>query len=78
MDAWIRRQRGESQDRGGAWAASGQVAEALLQALVAEPYFDAPPPKSTGFEQFNLDWVETRSPSCIRWGPPTWQPRFAS
>jgi anhydro-N-acetylmuramic acid kinase len=69
MDAWIRRQRGESQDRGGAWAASGQAAEALLQALVAEPYFDAPPPKSTGFEQFNLEWVETRFPKLHTLGP---------
>jgi len=59
LDAWIRRHRGEACDRDGAWAAEGRVDDALLARLLADPYFAAPPPKSTGFEYFNLEWLET-------------------
>ena len=53
LDAWIARIRGERFDRDGAWAASGKVIEELLDALLAEPYYRASPPKSTGRELFN-------------------------
>jgi anhydro-N-acetylmuramic acid kinase len=58
LDAWIDRQQGRPYDAGGSWAASGQVSSALLERLLADPYFSAAPPKSTGFEYFNLDWLE--------------------
>ncbi|TWC33164.1 anhydro-N-acetylmuramic acid kinase [Pseudomonas sp. SJZ079] len=58
LDAWIQRQRGESFDRDGAWAASGQVQPHLLQALQSDPYFQTQGPKSTGRELFNLTWLE--------------------
>jgi anhydro-N-acetylmuramic acid kinase len=57
LDAWIRRQRGERYDNTGAWAAGGQVLEDLLQTMLAEPWFAKAPPKSTGVEHFNLDWL---------------------
>jgi anhydro-N-acetylmuramic acid kinase len=60
LDAWALRVRGSPRDEGGAWARSGRVAPALLQALLDDPYFDAAPPKSTGREYFNLDWLEAR------------------
>ena len=31
---------------------------ALLDALLAEPYFSAPPPKSTGRDQFHVAWLQ--------------------
>jgi anhydro-N-acetylmuramic acid kinase len=34
----------------------------LLQALLDEPYFAAPPPKSTGRGDFHLDWARRRYP----------------
>jgi len=37
-------------DRDGAGAAQGTVNEAVLTGLMAQPYFDTPPPKSTGRE----------------------------
>ena len=58
MDAWIREARGERFDAGGAWAASGTVDHSLLEAMLADPYFAAPAPKSTGFEYFNFDWLK--------------------
>ncbi|MEO8855872.1 MAG: anhydro-N-acetylmuramic acid kinase [Burkholderiaceae bacterium] len=59
LDAWCLQQRGESFDRDGAYAASGQCDDNLLQALLADAYFALAPPKSTGREYFHLDWLAT-------------------
>ena len=37
-----------------------EVITALLEALRSEPYFAAPPPKSTGRDLFNASWLERR------------------
>ena len=63
LDAWCLRQRNEPFDRDGAYAASGRPDAGLLDALLADPYFALPPPKSTGREHFHLDWLATRAPS---------------
>ncbi|QBG89629.1 anhydro-N-acetylmuramic acid kinase [Xanthomonas oryzae] len=57
LDSWCQRHHGTPFDAKGAFAASGRVDAALLQALLADPWFALPPPKSTGREQFHLDWV---------------------
>ena len=44
-------------DRDGNWAASGHVNQALLDRLMALPYFDEPPPKSAGREQFGREFT---------------------
>jgi anhydro-N-acetylmuramic acid kinase len=59
LDAWIGKVRGDAFDRDGAWAASGQLNAALLQALMSDPYFATRGPKSTGRELFNLPWLES-------------------
>lgn len=59
MDAWIARHQGKPYDKDGAWAASGKPLPALLQALLAESFFAAAPPKSTGRDLFNLVWLES-------------------
>jgi anhydro-N-acetylmuramic acid kinase len=59
MDAWCKDQTGQSFDRDGAWADQGQVNQALLSDLLSDAYFQRQPPKSTGTEKFNLDWVKT-------------------
>jgi anhydro-N-acetylmuramic acid kinase len=46
-------------DHGGGIAARGTVDEALLTELLAEPYYRLEPPKSTGKELFNLDYVRS-------------------
>ncbi len=58
LDAWILRQRQQPFDEAGNWAASGKVQPALLERLLAEPFFHLPPPKSTGRDLFNLDWLQ--------------------
>lgn len=57
LDAWCLRHRGETFDRDGSFAARGTVDTDLLDALLAEPYFSLPPPKSTGREHFHLQWL---------------------
>lgn len=57
LDAWTQRHLGAPFDRDGAFAARGVVDAALLARLLAEPYFAAPPPKSTGREVFHLHWL---------------------
>ncbi|WP_428035182.1 anhydro-N-acetylmuramic acid kinase [Amphritea sp.] len=57
MDSWIMQHKSESYDRDGRWAATGKVLPALLEKLLALPYFSEAPPKSTGREQFNCDWI---------------------
>jgi anhydro-N-acetylmuramic acid kinase len=57
MDAWVRRHRSVAFDDAGRWAASGTTIPTLLDAMLADPYFAKSPPKSTGFEYFNADWL---------------------
>ena len=57
MDAWIAHSCGKSFDRNGDFARSGKTNESLLNYCLSDAYFNVPPPKSTGFEQFNLEWL---------------------
>lgn len=59
MDAWIREVSGKPFDRRGGLASQGNVSEELLAALSRDAYFSLPPPKSTGFEYFNLGWLRS-------------------
>ncbi len=57
MDAWIARHQGLPYDNGGAWAKTGTVSEPLLAALRSEGFFQKAPPKSTGRDLFDMDWL---------------------
>ena len=60
MDAWCERHTGAAFDADGGFAARGEVDAGLLARLLDEPWFALPPPKSTGREQFHLDWAQSR------------------
>jgi anhydro-N-acetylmuramic acid kinase len=60
MDGWIRRHLGEAFDRDGRWAAQGRPHAGLVRRMLRDPYFAAPPPKSTGREHFHLEWVDAQ------------------
>jgi anhydro-N-acetylmuramic acid kinase len=60
IDLWIARHRGAAYDAGGAWAASGTVLPDLLAALLREPYFSQPAPKSTGRDLFHAEWLDAQ------------------
>jgi len=57
MDGWIGQHQGQAFDADGAWAAQGNVLPTLITKLQSEPYFDLPPPKSTGRDLFHADWL---------------------
>ncbi len=57
LDKWAQQHLNKAFDENGNWAASGNVNEALLNHLVKDPYFQQLPPKSTGREYFNLQWL---------------------
>lgn len=57
LDAWARRHLGTAFDRDGRFARSGRVDQTLLAAMLAEPYFAATPPKSTGRDLFDVQWL---------------------
>jgi anhydro-N-acetylmuramic acid kinase len=59
-DLWCARNRGTTYDAQGAWAVTGKVNAALLEVLLADPFFSASPPKSTHRDKFNLQWLEER------------------
>ncbi len=57
MDYWITKHQGKNYDTNGDWAATGQINTSLLADLDHD-YFHQAPPKSTGREVFNGDWLE--------------------
>ena len=60
MDTWCQQHLGQAFDTDGAWAAAGQVNADLLSALLDEPYFAQPAPKSTGRDLFNANWLSAK------------------
>jgi anhydro-N-acetylmuramic acid kinase len=58
MDLWIGRHLAQPFDDAGAWAATGNVLPVLLREALAEPYFAAPAPKSTGRDLFHAEWLD--------------------
>jgi anhydro-N-acetylmuramic acid kinase len=60
LDGWCQRHLQQPFDVDGQWAASGHTDLALLAALLREPFFDLPAPKSTGRDLFDLDWLDAR------------------
>ena len=60
LDSFVRSRFGADMDHDGSLAREGEVNPPLLAALLAEPYFDRTPPKSTGRELFNPSWLDAR------------------
>jgi anhydro-N-acetylmuramic acid kinase len=57
LDMWIKHHLNLDYDADGTWARSGKVIVTLLKEMLAEPYFNLPPPKSTGRDLFNATWL---------------------
>ena len=69
LDAWVRNRFSADMDRDAVLAHEGAVIPSLLAALLAEPYFDRTPPKSTGRERFNPSWLDARLTGHAAAGP---------
>ena len=70
LDLWAARHLRQPYDTNGAWSMTGTASPALLNHLLAEPYFAAPFPKSTGRDLFNERWLDGRLAAF----PPTLPP----
>lgn len=57
MDAWINKHLAKPFDHDGRFAQSGLVNKELLTLLLSDSYLKLPPPKSTGREHYNLEWL---------------------
>jgi anhydro-N-acetylmuramic acid kinase len=59
MDAWCRRIRHIPYDLDGEWASSGTINIELLDRMLSHSFFASEPPKSTGREDFNIEWLDS-------------------
>jgi anhydro-N-acetylmuramic acid kinase len=68
LDLFVReRTRGlRSFDQDGEMAACGRVDESLLLAMLGDPYFAAPPPKTTGRERFGAQFLASHGQALAR------------
>lgn len=80
IDAAVHLATGGAQpyDTDGEWARRGTVDEALLAELLAHPYFERPPPKSTGREMFGRAYVERLVERSPRSSPGAWADLIAT
>jgi len=60
LDTWCQQHTGAAFDAEGQWGAGGQCQPDLLRLLLDEPFFALAPPKSTGRDLFNRDWLQKR------------------
>lgn len=63
IDDWMARKTGKSMDADGHLARSGRVDDAILDALMDDPYFDRPPPKSLDRDAFDPAPLADLSPA---------------
>ena len=60
MDAWIHQHQGNAFDENGKWALQGKVNTELLARMLSDPFFAKAPPKSTGRDDFHLNWLQEK------------------
>ena len=60
IDAWAQRNGQGQIDMNGEWARHGKIQDILLDILLQDHYYSITPPKSTGKEYFNLDYLENK------------------
>lgn len=61
MDLWIQQHYQRDYDARGAWARTGIINNTLVNTWRQDPYFAAPPPKSTGTDYFSLAWLAEKT-----------------
>lgn len=57
LDNWTKQHKQTNYDHNGLWSRTGSIIQPLLTAMLTDPYFQQPHPKSTGPEYFNLPWL---------------------
>jgi len=57
LNSWCQHHLQKRMDENGQWARQGKIHSNLLNIMLADSYFSQLPPKSTGREYFNLQWI---------------------
>lgn len=60
LDLWSEKHLGTRLDENGNWARSGRPQPELLRRLLDYDFFRRTPPKSTGRDEFNWSWLQSR------------------
>lgn len=60
MDAWCQQHLSLPYDQNGEWAIQGNVLPNLLGKCLNEAFFALSPPKSSGRDLFNMDWLNSK------------------
>ena len=68
IDLCMERLFGKKFDRGGAVGRRGEALRPVVQEVLREPYFSAPPPKSCGREEFGAGFVDRFVARCRKRG----------
>ena len=63
LDDWCRRHTGMPMDEDGRLASRGRVNRDMLERLLSDPYFSAPPPKSLDRLSFSIEPLNRLSPA---------------
>jgi anhydro-N-acetylmuramic acid kinase len=63
VDDWMSAETGKDYDAGGAFAATGEIAQDVLAAMLDNPWFDARPPKSLDRADFTIAPARGLSPA---------------
>lgn len=70
LDYWCYKHLGHKFDKDGVWAASGKVNEDLRDFFIdSEDWLTLPPPKSTGRDLFNGQWLEEKLAAFFKLNP---------
>jgi anhydro-N-acetylmuramic acid kinase len=77
LDDWSLQTLAQPFDSDGQFASCGTVDPALLDALLDDPYFARPAPKSTGRGDFHIEWARRRHLRLSQLAPADVQATFA-
>ena len=68
IDTWCREKFDIEFDLSGRLASMGEIDYEILRVMLKDKYFIKSPPKSTGFELFNMNWIKKylKNTSCPR------------
>jgi anhydro-N-acetylmuramic acid kinase len=60
IDSWCREKKAQDFDKDGSWAKMGRLHQTLLDQLMREKFIQRNPPKSSGTDYFNSDWIKEK------------------
>ena len=60
MDSWSRENISADYDENGHWAETGCLHQKLFDSLMKEEFIQRSPPKSSGTDYFNIDWIKEK------------------